>query len=89
MSTNTNFITDFYAAIEKLKVDAEKVGMTLTSICKKEGISRATPDRWARETPTTVMLLSRMQKVVRDEEERIASGAPAAPLDLSKELQQQ
>lgn len=87
MSSQTTFVVDFYAAIEKLKVDAAKVGMSITSICRKENISRATPDRWARETPTTVMLLTRMQQVVRDEEVRIAAGG--APLDLGKELQQQ
>lgn len=88
MSTGS-YIKDFYAALDKLEADAKAVGMTLTSICKVTGISRATPDRWRRETPTTVMLLERMQKVVRDEEARIASGAPAEPLNLATELQQQ
>lgn len=87
--SSDNYIKDFYAAIDKLEEDAAKVGMTLTSICRATGISRATPDRWRRETPTTVMLLQKMQQVVRDEEARIAAGAPPAPIDLSNELSAQ
>lgn len=90
MSTNS-YIKDFYDALDKLEDDAKAVGMTLTSICKVTKISRATPDRWRRETPTTVMLLNKMQQVVRDEEARIAAGLPppTPPLGLEKELQQQ
>ena len=84
-----NYIKDFYAELDQLEKDAAAVGMTITSICKATGISRATPDRWRRETPTTVMLLQKMQQVVRDEEARRAVGAPAAPLNLGNELQQQ
>ncbi len=87
-----NYIKDFYAELDTLEKDAAAVGMTITSICKATGISRATPDRWRRECPTTVMLLQRMQQVVRDEEARLAAlaaGAPPAPIDLSPELQQQ
>lgn len=89
MSTGS-YIKDFYATLDRLEVDAKAVGLTLTSICKITKISRATPDRWRREVPTTVMLLERMQQVVRDEEARIEAGVPATPpLQLEKELQQQ
>lgn len=84
---STNYTNDFYAALDTLKADAEKVGMTLTSICRATKISRATLVRWRKEVPTTVMLMSRMQKVVRDEEARRAAGdAPAE--QFAKELQQ-
>lgn len=54
----------FKEAVSKLETDAKKVGLTITSICRETGVSRATPDRWKREAPTTVQLLARMQDVV-------------------------
>lgn len=54
----------FKEAVSKLETDAKKVGLTITSICRETGVSRATPDRWKREVPTTVQLLARMQDVV-------------------------
>lgn len=82
----SSYVQDFYAALDKLEVDAKAVDMTLTSICKATGISRATPDRWRRETPTTVMLLTKMQQVVRDEEARRAGNLPPTSLNGASEL---
>ena len=59
-----NFEKDFFAALDKLEVDAKAVGLNLTSICKETGVSRATPGRWRREVPMTVQLLRQMQDVV-------------------------
>ncbi len=63
-----NFEQDFFAALDKLEVDAKAVGLNLTSICKETGVSRATPGRWRREVPMTVQLLKQMQAVVAKKE---------------------
>ena len=84
---STNYTQDFYAALDKLEEDAKKVDMTLTSICRDTKISRATLVRWRKEVPTTVMLMTRMQKAVRDEEKRRATAA-APQEQFAKELQQ-
>lgn len=62
--TTENFEQDFQAALNKLEEDAKAVGMTLTSICRATGVSRATPDRWRKTPPKTVELLRQMQEVV-------------------------
>lgn len=59
-----NFEQEFFAALDKLEVDAKAVGLNLTAICKETGVSRATPSRWRREVPMTVQLLKQMQAVV-------------------------
>ena len=66
MSTDTHkdISAQFQAAVVALESDAKKVGLTITSICRETGVSRATPDRWKREAPTTVQLLAKMQALV-------------------------
>lgn len=63
MSTK-NFVQVFHGALDQLEADAKQQGLTLTSICRDTGVSRATPDRWRKEVPKTVELLGRMQEVV-------------------------
>lgn len=70
-----NFVEVFKGAIDQLEVDAKKVGLTLTSICRATKISRATPDRWRKTPPTTVDLLAKMQKVVTDKAAKDAAAA--------------
>lgn len=62
----SNFENDFRDAVVKLKADAAEEGISLTAVCTKANVSRATPDRWLREPPKTVLLLSEMQKIVAD-----------------------
>ena len=68
-----NFVQDFHAAIDKLEQDAKDVGLTLTSICRDTGVSRATPDRWRKKNPKTIELLSQMQALVTAEREKNAN----------------
>lgn len=73
-----NFVSDFHGAIDKLEADAKEVGLTLTSICRDTGVSRATPDRWRKKIPKTVELLGQMQDLVtakRASNEREAADA--------------
>lgn len=64
----SNFVKTFDAALDQLEEDAKEVGMTLTSLCRDTGVSRATPDRWRKVTPKTIEILSKMQDLVRAEQ---------------------
>lgn len=61
---NTTIDEEFKDALERLEKDAKDVGMTITSICRETGVSRATPDRWRRHPPKSIELLTKMQSIV-------------------------
>lgn len=65
-NSSDDFVGTFNDALDKLEADAKKVGLNLTSLCRSTGISRATPDRWRKSTPTTIQLLATMQGIVRE-----------------------
>jgi hypothetical protein len=69
----SNFVNTFHEALDQLEVDAKDVGLTLTSICRDTGVSRATPDRWRKKVPNTVKILSDMQKVVDERRAKLAA----------------
>lgn len=73
-----NFVKTFDDAIDKLEADAKEVGLTLTSICRDTGVSRATPDRWRKQTPKTIELLGQMQDLVTAKRESNAKEAADA-----------
>lgn len=73
-----NFEQAFQEALDKLEADAKEVGLTLTSICRDTGVSRATPDRWRKEPPKTVEILTRMQGVVDARRAKLAEEAKNA-----------
>jgi hypothetical protein len=65
MTTQTNNFDDvFKKRVAALEAEAHAVGLNFTSICKEAGISRATPDRWKRETPKTIKIISAMEEIV-------------------------
>jgi hypothetical protein len=68
----TNFVQVFHQALDQLEAEAREVDLTLTSICRETGVSRATPDRWRKKIPTTIQLLSDMQQVVTDRKAKLA-----------------
>jgi hypothetical protein len=73
-----NFEQVFHETLDQLEEAAKKEGLTLTSICRDTGVSRATPDRWRKKVPNTVKILSEMQSVVarkREQNEREAADA--------------
>lgn len=72
----SNFVQTFKATIDKLESDAKEVGMTLTSLCRDTGVSRATPDRWRKVVPKTVELVGKMQGLV--DEKRAQNAREAA-----------
>lgn len=69
------FETEFRDRLKKIENDARDAGMNLTGICKELGISRATPDRWKRNTPTTIKIMADMEALISKKK---ASDAAAA-----------
>lgn len=63
----------FKDRLEALEARAKAVGLNFTSVCKQAEISRATPDRWRKETPKTVRLLTRMEEIVAEREAEVAA----------------
>lgn len=66
MNAKTNFEDEFRQRIEKLEADAKSIGLNFTSICREAGVSRATPDRWKKSTPTTIALVAKMEGIVSE-----------------------
>lgn len=69
---STNIKKQFEEALDRLEKEAAAIGLSLTSICRATGVSRATPDRWRKETPMTIEILASMQKVVADKRAELA-----------------
>lgn len=59
-----DFEKTFQDTLDQLEADAKREGLTLTSICRDTGVSRATPDRWRKQPPKTIEILKRMQGIV-------------------------
>lgn len=42
----------------------KELGLTVTDICRDSQVARATPERWRKRTPNSVLLLDKMEAVV-------------------------
>lgn len=76
MANQQRFDDVFKERVADVENRAKAVGMNFTSICEQAGISRATPDRWRRETPKTVKLLAEMEDIVAAREAEVATIGP-------------
>jgi hypothetical protein len=54
----------FRERLKAIEAEATAAGLNWTTICNEAGISRATPDRWKKQTPKTVKLIETIEKVV-------------------------
>lgn len=74
MSTNKQtepkkgFQEVFYSHLDDLELRAHKLGLTMTDLCSRSGVARATPDRWRKSLPSTVRCMIDLEKVVIDAE---------------------
>lgn len=59
-----------------LESRGKNVGLNLTTICRIAGISRATPDRWKRQSPMTIQILTRIEEIVEEREKEVAGTIP-------------
>lgn len=76
----------FYAALDDIQAQAESRGMTMTSICRDLGVSRATPDRWRKQPPKTIELMEQMQRIAAGASPNgpAFKGVPQLPTDFFK-----
>ena len=71
-----NFTEVFKQRFAALEKEAREVGLNLTVICKRAGISRATPDRWKREIPKTIEILGEMERILAEHKSSLPPIAP-------------
>lgn len=71
MRTNT-FEDEFRERYESIVSRGNKIGFTVTHICRETSIARATPERWRKRTPKTILLIDQMDKAVTKAEKAYA-----------------
>jgi len=59
-----SFEQQFRQRLDEIIDRGEKIGFTLSHICRETGISRATPDRWRKCLPKTIELVDQMDAAV-------------------------
>lgn len=65
------YVDEFKARVDKMEKDAAEVGLNFTVICREAGISRATPDRWRKKTPKTILLIAQIEGIIERERTKI------------------
>jgi len=76
---SNNFTDVFKATLADIKATAAKNGVSLKALCKRAGVSRATPDRWLAKPPNTIALMDKLQKAADGTDP--APAADRAPAD--------
>jgi hypothetical protein len=79
MSKAGSFTAEFHSRLESIIKRGEAVGVTLTGLCKKANVARATPDRWRKKAPLSISLVDRFEDEVLKAEADAASAKEAAP----------
>lgn len=54
----------FSDTIKDIEDRAKEAGTTITQLCKDADIARATPDRWKKRAPNSVVLIDKMLKAL-------------------------
>jgi transposase-like protein len=69
MSVDLNKIDldNIYQEIVRLSEDS---GLNLTQLCRQVNVSRSVLERWKKETPKSLAILSKMLKVIDSAKER-------------------
>ena len=57
----------FRKHVESIERKARAAGLNWTEVCKRAGVSRATPDRWRIAPPKSVSLMDQLETVVDEE----------------------
>lgn len=63
------FQTEFLSRLDAIESRGKAVGLTLTHICREAGTARATPDRWRKRPPLSVVLIDKLEAVVAQAEQ--------------------
>jgi len=59
-----SFQAMFMERLDEIESRAKKVGLTMTDLCRRSGVARATPDRWRSRPPKSVELVDDLEDVV-------------------------
>lgn len=62
--TDMTFSENFRSALADIEARAAAVGENWTTLCRRAGISRTTPDRWKKSDPATVRAVSKVQEIL-------------------------
>lgn len=69
------FSEEFSARIRLLEARAHVVGLDWSKLCRATGAARATPDRWLRRPPKTILMVDAMEAEVAKAERAHAKGS--------------
>ena len=58
------FEDDFKERLNAIVARGEAVGISVTELCRRTGISRATPDRWCKSAPLSIRLVDKLESEV-------------------------
>lgn len=62
----------FLERLDSIEKRAKKLGMTMPMVCSGSKVARATPERWRRKVPQSVLLLDKLEAYVAAEENKVA-----------------
>lgn len=68
------FSENFRSTLAEIESRAAALGENWTTLCKRAGISRTTPDRWKKSDPATVRAVTSVQKILSELEAKKAAG---------------
>jgi transposase-like protein len=68
-----SFSDEFKSAIADIETRAAACGENWSTLCKRAGISRTTPDRWRKNDPATVRAVSKVQSILAEVEAKKAA----------------
>ena len=57
---------DFRSAIADIETRAAALGENWTTLCRRAGISRSTPDRWKSKDPATIRAVTNIQNILSE-----------------------
>jgi len=63
----------FSEELDKIREEGRAIGMSMSEICSRSGVARASPDRWRSKPPKTIQLVADMQRAVADRKEEMAA----------------
>jgi len=59
---------DFLARLDSIEARGKKLGLTMPQITALAGVARATPERWRRKVPQSVLLLDKLDDFIVEAE---------------------
>ena len=59
---------DFLARLDSIEARGKKLGLTMPQITALAGVARATPERWRRKVPQSVLLLDKLVDFIAEAE---------------------